>query len=151
MTTPKIDLSHLAAFITACDSISMSRAADAIGLTTSAFSARLHGLETRLGLKLFARHGRNMWPLPSAVWLYNRSVRLLLAEEFLRLRLRVRSGAEETIRSVIIQLDEAYTGTYMALAVRTRSDACIPSSRIAFSILFRRVIRLLSHAPTSSL
>ncbi|KAA3505414.1 LysR family transcriptional regulator [Agrobacterium vitis] len=118
MTTPKIDLSHLAAFITACDSISMSRAADAIGLTTSAFSARLHGLETRLGLKLFARHGRNMWPLPSAVWLYNRSVRLLLAEEFLRLRLRVRSGAEETIRSVIIQLDEAYTGTYMALAVQ---------------------------------
>ncbi|MUZ66245.1 LysR family transcriptional regulator [Agrobacterium vitis] len=116
MTTPKIDLSHLAAFVIACDSVSMSQAADAIGLTTSAFSARLHGLETRLGLKLFARHGRNMWPLPSAVWLYNRSVRLLLAEEFLRQR--VRSGAEETIRSVIIRLDEAYTGTYMARAVQ---------------------------------
>lgn len=115
MSLPRIDFSHLAAFVAACDCVSMSQAADALELTTSALSARLHGLETRLGLKLFARHGRNMLPLPASVFLYNRSLRLLSAEEFLQRR--TASATDGAIRSFGVQLDEAYTGTILAHAV----------------------------------
>jgi DNA-binding transcriptional LysR family regulator len=111
----KIDLPILAAFVAACDWPSMAQAAESLGISPSTMTGRVKGLEADLGLKLFGRHGRHSLPLVSAVWLYDRSVRLLLAEEFLRSSGRVGRSA---IRTVVVHLDAAYSGTYLALAIR---------------------------------
>nr|WP_172684618.1 LysR family transcriptional regulator [Rhizobium rhizogenes] len=80
-------------------------------------SAKLSTLEAQIGVTLFGRKGRNSFPLRSAVWLYNRSVRLLLAEEYLsHAKL---GGSAAPSAPVILKLDVDYTWTAISYAVIT--------------------------------
>lgn len=112
---PKIDFPHLAAFVVSCDSPTMAHAAGKLDLKPSALSARLSTLEAQIGVTLFGRKGRNSFPLRSAVWLYNRSVRLLLAEEYLRHANR--SGEPAPSASIILKIDVDYTWTAISYAI----------------------------------
>lgn len=112
---PKIDFPHLAAFVVGCDSPLMSHAAEKLHLKPSALSSKLSTLETQIGLTLFGRKGRNAFPLRSAAWLYNRSIRLLLAEEYTRFFSR--SGGNHPPSSIVLEIDVDYTWTSISYAI----------------------------------
>ncbi|WP_412065948.1 LysR family transcriptional regulator [Rhizobium sp. SYY.PMSO] len=112
---PKIDYPHLAAFVVSCDSPSMAYAADKLGLLPSTLSTRLSTLEAQIGVTLFGRKDRSSYPLRSAAWLYNRSVRLLLAEEYLRLASQNNGSAPP--KCIILHIDVDYIWTAISYAI----------------------------------
>lgn len=79
-----IELKTLARFVLACQSPSISDTAALLQQTPSALSIAFHGLEERLGIKLFAQQGRYLGLLPSAFWLFRYASRLLYLESFAR-------------------------------------------------------------------
>lgn len=84
-----VEISQLEAFEQVAREGSFSRAADTLGLTQPAISARIAGLETELGGSLFERHGRQLHLTP-------------LGERFLPYAQRilaVRADSLEDIRS----------------------------------------------------
>jgi len=78
------ELSLLSKFVLACQSPRLSDGAAMLGQTPSALSIALHGLEERLGLKLFVRRGGGLDLLPSAFWLVRTGSQLLYLEEHAR-------------------------------------------------------------------
>lgn len=56
------DLADLAAFVAIADAMSFTRAAAALGMSPSALSHAMKGLETRLGVRLLARTTRSVAP-----------------------------------------------------------------------------------------
>lgn len=79
-----LELSLLSKFVLACQSPRLADAATQIGQTTAALSIALHGLEERLGLKLFERRGGGLDLLPSAFWLFRTGSHLLYLEQHAR-------------------------------------------------------------------
>ncbi|RZK84345.1 MAG: LysR family transcriptional regulator, partial [Methylobacterium sp.] len=59
------DLDDLAAFAAVARSLSFTRAAAELGLSPSALSHAMRGLETRLGVRLLARTTRSVAPTPA--------------------------------------------------------------------------------------
>lgn len=78
------ELSLLSKFVLACQSPRLADAAREIGQTTAALSIALHGLEEKLGLKLFERRGGGLDLLPSAFWLFRNGSHLLYLEQHAR-------------------------------------------------------------------
>lgn len=113
MSVSRIELRHLASFIECCDRPTLGAAARQIEVSASTLSAQLHALEINLGLELFHRRGRNLIPGGSAVWLYARAQRLLLAEEFLRL------GTATVVphNRIELHLDVACAGSVFGLTI----------------------------------
>ena len=78
------ELSLLSKFILACQSPRLADAAKEIGQTPAALSIALHGLEEKLGLKLFERRGGGLDLLPPAFWLFRNGSQLLYLEQHAR-------------------------------------------------------------------
>jgi DNA-binding transcriptional LysR family regulator len=78
------ELSLLSKFVLACQSPRLADAAKEIGQTPAALSIALHGLEDKLGLKLFERRGGGLDLLPSAFWLFRNGSHLLYLEQHAR-------------------------------------------------------------------
>ncbi|MDB5507107.1 MAG: nocR [Devosia sp.] len=79
-----IELSLLSKFVLACQFPRLAHAAAQLAQTPSALSIALHGLEDRLGLKLFIRRGGGLDLLPAAFWLFRSSAQLLYLEQHAR-------------------------------------------------------------------
>ena len=62
MELNRIDFNKLAVFCQIIESGNYQRASEALGVTPSALSQTVTGLETSLGLRLFDRVGRRMIP-----------------------------------------------------------------------------------------
>ncbi|HVV22695.1 MAG TPA: LysR family transcriptional regulator [Pseudonocardiaceae bacterium] len=60
-----LELRHLRVIITLADELSFSRAADRLGLPQSALSSQLARIEKTLGVHLFDRTTRSVWPTPA--------------------------------------------------------------------------------------
>src|SRR5580698_8613907 len=59
---PAEDLNHLAAFLAVARERSFTRAAAQLGVSQSALSQTIRGLETRLGIRLLTRNTRSVSP-----------------------------------------------------------------------------------------
>ncbi|WP_176086861.1 LysR family transcriptional regulator [Martelella sp. HB161492] len=81
---PSLDFRHLANFVLTCQSATVTRAAETLGLATSSLSSSLHALEQQLGIDLFRRVGRHLYLLPTAGWLYQWALKILQEEEYAR-------------------------------------------------------------------
>lgn len=79
-----LELSLLSKFVLACQSSRLADAAKDLGQTPSALSIALHGLEERLGLRLFERRSGGLDLLPSAFWLFRSGSHLLYLEQHAR-------------------------------------------------------------------
>lgn len=79
-----LELSLLSRFVLACQSPRLADAAAELGQTASALSIALHGLEEKLGLKLFIRRSGGLDLLPSAFWLFRVGAQLLYLEQHAR-------------------------------------------------------------------
>ncbi len=82
-----MNVHHLRYFLTVMETGSVSRAADAMGVTQPTLSIALKRLEQEFGVRLFARDGRGIKPLHGAK----------LLEERVRLALRVLSNAKQDL------------------------------------------------------
>lgn len=79
-----LELTLLSRFVAACQSPRLSDAARLLGQSAPALSMALHGLEEKLGLKLFVRRSSGLDLLPSAFWLFRVGAQLLYLEELAR-------------------------------------------------------------------
>lgn len=77
-----IELRTLAYFVTACRSESLALAAKELGVALSTLSATLKALEQDLGVPLFGRLKRGLYPTPAARSLMRMAEGLLTAERF---------------------------------------------------------------------
>jgi molybdate transport repressor ModE-like protein len=84
LTTPGIELQHLAKFIVTCQNPTVTQAARELGIAPSTLSVGLRALEEQLGMHLFQRAGGHLYPLPAAFWLFQQAVSLLHIESFAR-------------------------------------------------------------------
>ena len=96
-----IDIKDLEAFVAILNGGSLSRAAGELGLTQPALSLKLKKMETELGVKLFQRTPRSMYPLDTALTIEPRvrdilskfdGVRESLAKNISELKGNVRVG-----------------------------------------------------------
>lgn len=101
-----LELSLLSKFVLACQSTRLADAAEDLGQTPSALSIALHGLEERLGLKLFERRGGGLDLLPSAFWLFRTGSNLLYLEQHTR-EARIKPGIRRVRLSVHLDLNFA--------------------------------------------
>jgi LysR family cyn operon transcriptional activator len=89
-----MNLRFLRTFVAIADSAGFARAAARLNLTQSAASRQIQALEDELGLRLFARIGRNVRLTPEGEDLLVRSRRLLFDAEALSLRARALKTGE---------------------------------------------------------
>src|SRR5256884_9137514 len=66
------ELSVLSAFLTVAEERSFTRAAKRLGVSTSALSHAMRGLEERFGVRLLARTTRSVAPTPAGAQLIGR-------------------------------------------------------------------------------
>src|SRR5689334_6829148 len=76
-----IEPALLARFVLACQSPTLQEAAAELGQTSSALGIALRGVEQRLGMQLFIRHGAGLALRPPAFWLFRSACRLLYLEQ----------------------------------------------------------------------
>ncbi len=62
----RLDIRHLQMIVTLADVGSLAQAADRLGVTPSALSHRIREAERRLGVPLYAKHGRSLRPTLAA-------------------------------------------------------------------------------------
>jgi len=86
-----MNIRHLRYFLTVMETGSISRAADALGVTQPTLSIAVRRLEQEFGVRLFARDGRGIRPLRGAK----------LLEEKVRLAVRVLSNAKQELSGVV--------------------------------------------------
>ncbi|MDQ3624744.1 MAG: LysR family transcriptional regulator [Verrucomicrobiota bacterium] len=106
LATVPFDIYELALFHLVVKHRSFSRAAEAAGLTQSAVTRQMQGLESSLGIELIERTTRSVRMTPAGEFLYRESLRLLgdvesilqrLREEFGNARREVRVGVSRTV------------------------------------------------------
>lgn len=119
-----LELSLLSKFALACQSPRLSDAAELLGQTPAALSIALHGLEGKLGLKLFTRRAGGLDLLPSAFWLFRVGSNLLYLEQHAR-QARPASGARPVRLSIALDLNFAIGRVSKAL-LRTCQDLIEP-------------------------
>src|ERR1700722_16055995 len=99
LTTLPFDLYELALFQLVVKHQSFTKAAGIAGLTQSAITRQMQGMETSLGLQLLERNTRNVSATPAGEFLYREAARLVgdvdrslqqLAQDF--------AGARKVIR-----------------------------------------------------
>jgi DNA-binding transcriptional LysR family regulator len=86
-----MNVQHLRYFLTVMETGSVSRAADAMGVTQPTLSVALKRLEQEFGVRLFARDGRGIRPLPGAK----------LLEEKVRQAVRALSNAKQELKGIV--------------------------------------------------
>ena len=79
-----LELTLLAKFVLACQAPRLADAAKRLDQSAAALSMALHGLEEKLGLKLFVRRSGGLDLLPAAFWLFRIGTQLLYLEEIAR-------------------------------------------------------------------
>lgn len=106
LSTVPFDLYELALFHLVVKHRSFTRAAEIAGLTQSAITRQIQGVENSLAIQLLERTTRNVRPTPAGQFLYSEAARLLgdvdqslhhLAEEFAGARKEVRVDVSRTI------------------------------------------------------
>jgi DNA-binding transcriptional LysR family regulator len=106
LATSPFDLYELHLFHLVVKHGSFTRAAEAVGLTQSAVTRQMQGMENSLGLDLVERTTRRVRATPAGEFLYRESVRLLgdidatlvrLREDFGGARKQVRVGVSQTV------------------------------------------------------
>ena len=95
-----LELTLLSKFVLACQAPRLADAAKHLGQSAAALSMALHGLEKKLGLKLFVRRAGGLDLLPSAFWLFRVGAQLLYLEEFAR-----RSRPDDNVRPVRLSVE----------------------------------------------
>src|SRR5437868_5426175 len=106
LATAPFDIYELSLFHLVVNHRSFTRAAEVAGLTQSAITRQMQGMENSLGLDLLERTTRSVRMTPAGEFLYRESARLLgdvestlqrLREEFAGARKQVRVGVSQTI------------------------------------------------------
>src|SRR5438034_406805 len=106
LNTVPFDLYELALFHLVVKHRSFTKAAEIAGLTQSAITRQIQGVENTLGIQLLERTTRNVRVTPAGEFLYREAARLLgdvdqslhhLAEEFAGARKEVRVDVSRTI------------------------------------------------------
>src|SRR5436190_11988115 len=106
LNTVPFDLYELALFHLVVRHRSFTKAADIAGLTQSAITRQMQGVENSLGLQLLERTTRNVRATPAGDFLYREAARLLgdvehsldhLAQEFAGARKEIRVAVSRTI------------------------------------------------------
>ena len=106
LATAPFDLYELALFHLVVKNRSFTKAAEIAGLTQSAISRQMQGIENSLGIQLLERTTRSVHVTPAGEFLYRESARLLgdveqslkhLAQEFAGARKEIRVDVSRTI------------------------------------------------------
>src|SRR5271167_4136479 len=106
LSTLPFDLYELALFQLIVKHRSFTKAAEIAGLTQSALTRQMQGVESSLGIQLLERTTRNVRVTPAGEFLYGEAVRLLgdveqslehLAQEYAGARKEVRVDVSRTI------------------------------------------------------
>ncbi|WEK02933.1 MAG: LysR substrate-binding domain-containing protein [Candidatus Devosia phytovorans] len=118
-----LELSLLSKFVLACQSPRLADAAKRLDQSAPALSMALHGLEEKLGLKLFVRRAGGLDLLPSAFWLFRVGTQLLYLEEIAR-KARPLQGARQVKLTVDLELNFAIGRVSRAL-LRTCQDLIV--------------------------
>lgn len=138
LATSPFDLYELHLFQLVVKHRSFTRAAAAAGLTQSAVTRQVQGMETSLGLDLIERTTRSVRVTPAGEFLYRESLRLLgdvdavlvrLREEFGGARRQIRLGVSQTIGLAYLP------GFFHATLQRLPDVACRVSIRASEDIL----------------
>ena len=116
------EFSLLSKFVLACQSPSLGDAAERLGQSTAALSMALHGLEERLGLKLFVRRSGRLDLLPAAFWLFRVGARLLYMEQ---LACAAPRNTEVLSARLVVDVDLDYAIGRVSKAVLLTSQALI--------------------------
>lgn len=116
------EFSLLSKFVLACQSPRLADAADKLGQSSSALSMALHGLEEKLGLKLFIRRAGGLDLLPAAFWLFRIGAQLLYMEQLAR-EARPRAGARPV--KLVVDLDLNFAIGRVSKAVLRTCQALI--------------------------
>src|SRR5215471_2894971 len=106
LATLPFDLYELALFHLVVKHRSFTKAAEIAGLTQSAITRQMQGVENSLGIQLLERTTRNVSVTPAGEFLYREAARLLgdvdrslhyLAQEFAGARKEIRVDVSQTI------------------------------------------------------
>lgn len=106
LSTVPFDLYELALFHLVVKHRSFTKAAEVAGLTQSAITRQMQGVETSLGIQLLQRTTRNVQATPAGEYLYHEAARLLgdvehslnhLAQEFASKRKEIRVAVSRSI------------------------------------------------------
>lgn len=117
MDTVGVEPALLAKFILACQAPTLSETAAALSQTPSALGIALHGLERRLGMQLFIRHGGGLSLRPSAFWLFQSACRLLYLEQHIG---QARHLAGAKLCRLEVKLDLSFAiGRFSKALIRT--------------------------------
>jgi DNA-binding transcriptional LysR family regulator len=122
---PDIDLRHLRTFVALAELGNFSRTGERVGLSQSAVSRHIRGLEDALGVRLFERLGR-------------RAV-LTSAGQTLRTRLEILMREADSLPRVIRDLAEGVRGDVRIGASITAANAILPPLLGAYRRRYPRV------------
>lgn len=117
------EFSLLSKFVLACQSPRLADAAKVLGQSPSALSMSLHGLEEKLGLKLFSRRSSGLDLLPSAFWLFRIGAQLLYMEQLAR-EARPPNGSRRV--KLVVDLDLNFAIGRVSKALLRTCQALIP-------------------------
>src|SRR5678815_2630326 len=120
------DLNVLAAFLAVAEERSFTRAAKRVGVSRSALSHAVRGLEERLGVRLLARTTRSVAPTE--------------AGEQLIARLKPALGEVESVLDQIVELRERPTGRVRLLVTPMSATMVLAPRLVAFSQRFPDIV-----------
>lgn len=92
-----MEFKALAHFVAACRQLSLTKAAEQLGIAASSLSSTIKGLESSIGVRLFDRTGKGLIPTAAGRWLCRESLHLLQTESFLRLHARSEAASLRVI------------------------------------------------------
>src|SRR5436190_14283091 len=120
------ELSVLSAFLTVAEERSFTRAAKRLGVSTSAVSHAMRGLEERLGVRLLARTTRSVAPTEAGQQLIS--------------RLDPALGAVESVLDQIVELRERPTGRVRLLVTPMSATMVLAPKLVAFAHRFPDIV-----------
>lgn len=120
------DLNVLAAFLTIAEERSFTKAAKRLGISRSALSHSIRGLEERLGVRLLARTTRSVAPTDAGAQLIS--------------RLRPALGEVESVLDQIIDLRERPTGRLRLLVTPLAATMVLAPKLVPFALGFPDIV-----------
>src|SRR3954462_15911267 len=120
------NLNVLASFLTVAEERSFTKAAKRLGVSRSALSHAVRGLEERLGVRLLARTTRSVAPTDAGVQLIS--------------RLRPALGEVESVLDAIVGLRERPTGRLRLLVTPMSSTMVLAPKLVPFARRFPDIV-----------
>ncbi len=97
-----MEFKALAHFVATCRQLSLTKAAEELGVAASSLSSTIKGLESSIGVRLFDRTGKGLVPTAAGRWLCREGLHLLQAESFVRAHA---SSDANSVRVISVHVD----------------------------------------------